>query len=150
MPIIYMDSVTDGMLRGLGQQMYSMRYNILDSLISVILVYFLLPKYAVAGYIVMIYFTDIFNFTLSVRRLRIVTKIKIPVKKVVMSVLSALSSVNIAILMLRNIGLPLSSNGLILTVHLLSSGVIYLILLLLFGCVGRREITWLKSVMDIK
>lgn len=150
MPIIFLDSVTDGMLRGLGQQMYSMRYNILDSFVSVILVYFLLPKYAVAGYIVMIYFTDIFNFTLSIRRLRVITKINLPLKKIIKAVLSALGAVNITILILRFIGLPLSANGLILTAHIFAAGVIYLILLLVFGCIGRREIVWLKSVLDIK
>ena len=30
MPVMYMDTVTDGMLRGLGQQLHVMRYNIID------------------------------------------------------------------------------------------------------------------------
>jgi hypothetical protein len=34
----HLDNVTDGMLRGLGEQIYYMRINILDSFISVILV----------------------------------------------------------------------------------------------------------------
>ena len=54
MPVMYLDSVTDGMLRGLGQHMHSMWYNIADSVISLILVYVLLPKWAVAGYIFII------------------------------------------------------------------------------------------------
>lgn len=150
MPIIYLDSVTDGMLRGLGQQMNTMRYNILDSFISVILVYILLPKYAVPGYIFMIYFTDIFNFTLSIRRLRVVTRFRLSAKKIVMSILCAISAVNISILVLRSVGLPLSSGGLILTVHIFISGTLYIALLMLFRCIGHREIVWLKSVLDIK
>ena len=43
MPIMYLDTVTDGMLRGLGEHVYSMRVNIIDSIISLILVYFLIP-----------------------------------------------------------------------------------------------------------
>lgn len=150
MPIIFLDSVTDGMLRGLGQQMYSMRYNILDSFVSVILVYFLLPKYAVAGYIVMIYFTDIFNFTLSIRRLSVVTKIRLSVKKIVKAALSALGAVNFAILLLRCAGLSLSPNGLVLAAHFVTAGIIYIALLLLCGCIARKDVAWLRSFLNKK
>lgn len=74
-PVMYLDMVTDGMLKGLGQQMHSMVFNIMDALISVILVYTLLPRFALNGYIFVIFFTEIFNFTLSIRRLTKVTKL---------------------------------------------------------------------------
>jgi stage V sporulation protein B len=68
-PIMYLDSVTDGILRGLGKQVYSMLVNILDSLSSVLLVWYLLPARGLAGYIFVIYFTEIFNFVLSLGKL---------------------------------------------------------------------------------
>ncbi|SHH54832.1 stage V sporulation protein B [Sporobacter termitidis DSM 10068] len=150
MPVIFMDSVTDGMLRGLGQQMYSMFYNILDSFISVILVYYMLPKFAVIGYIIMIYFTDIFNFTLSIRRLRAVAKFRLPVKNILKAAVCAVGAVNIAVLLLRVVGLPLAAGGLTLTVHIILSLLIYLLLLAVFRCVGRSDIKWLRSMMDMK
>ena len=76
-PIMYLDMITDGMLKGLDQQIYSMRYNIIDSLLCVILVYFLLPKYAVKGYIIVLYASEIINFFLSFNRLISVCDIKI-------------------------------------------------------------------------
>lgn len=76
-PIMYLDMITDGMLKGLDQQIYSMRYNIIDSLLCVILVYFLLPKYAVKGYIFILYASEIINFFLSFNRLISVCDIKI-------------------------------------------------------------------------
>ena len=42
-PIMYVDSSVDGVLKGMGQQVYSMTVNIIDALTSVILVWFLLP-----------------------------------------------------------------------------------------------------------
>ena len=75
MPIMYLDTVTDGMLRGLGQHMYSMYFNITDSFLCVLLVLFLLPRYAVWGYIAILYISEIFNFTLSITRLSRVTKL---------------------------------------------------------------------------
>jgi O-antigen/teichoic acid export membrane protein len=62
---MYMDGITDGMLRGLGLQVYSMGVNIADSLVSVVMVWILLPKYGASGYIAMIFFTEVFNFILS-------------------------------------------------------------------------------------
>jgi stage V sporulation protein B len=54
-PIMYLDGVTDAMLKGLGEQVYSMNVNIIDALISVFLVMILLPKYGMSGYIITIY-----------------------------------------------------------------------------------------------
>lgn len=76
-PIMYLDMITDGMLKGLDQQVHSMRYNIIDSSLCVILVYFLLPKYAVKGYLIILYVSEIINFCLSFGRLITICEIKI-------------------------------------------------------------------------
>ena len=68
-PVMYTDMITDGMLKGLDQQVNSMTYNIIDSAICVALVYFLLPKYSVKGYIFILYSSEIINFYLSFGRL---------------------------------------------------------------------------------
>lgn len=76
-PIIYMDMVTDGCLKGLGQQVWSMGFNIMDALLGVLLVYTLLPRFALEGYIAIIFFEETFNFSLSIWRLSRVTKLNI-------------------------------------------------------------------------
>lgn len=69
-PIMYTDMTVDGCLKGLGQQVWSMGINILDALLGLLLVWQLLPRYALAAYIFVIYFTEIINFVLSAGRLR--------------------------------------------------------------------------------
>ncbi|MBQ2847889.1 MAG: oligosaccharide flippase family protein [Clostridia bacterium] len=76
-PIMYTDIITDGMLKGLDQQFHSMKYNIIDSSLCVILVYFLLPRYSVRGYIFILYISEIINFILSIKRLINVCDFKI-------------------------------------------------------------------------
>lgn len=76
-PIMYTDMVTDGMLKGLDQQVHSMNYNMIDSALCVILVAALLPKYSVKGYIFIMYFSEILNFYLSLRRLLTVCEIRV-------------------------------------------------------------------------
>ncbi|MBQ6266587.1 MAG: oligosaccharide flippase family protein [Clostridia bacterium] len=68
-PLMYMDNVTDGMLKGLDEQVASMRYNIIDSALCVLLVWLLLPVSAVKGYLLILYLSELFNFYLSFRRL---------------------------------------------------------------------------------
>ena len=69
-PIMYTDMTVDGCLKGLGQQVWSMGINILDALMGLLLVWWLLPRYALNAYIGIIYFGEVFNFILSVFRLR--------------------------------------------------------------------------------
>lgn len=76
-PIMYSDTVTDGMLKGLDQQIQSMRYNIIDSALCVVMVWFLLPKYSVKGYIFILYASEIINFYLSLSRLIKICDIRI-------------------------------------------------------------------------
>ncbi len=77
-PIIYIDAVTDGCLKGLGQQLHSMIYNILEGIINVALLFFLLPQIAMMGYIIVMYIKEIFNMLLSIRRLSKVTTVDMP------------------------------------------------------------------------
>lgn len=75
-PVMYTDMVCDGCLKGLGQQLWSMGINILDALLGVLLVWKLLPAYALSGYIAIIYFNECLNFGLSIFRLSRVVKFK--------------------------------------------------------------------------
>jgi stage V sporulation protein B len=93
MPFMYMDSVTDGMLRGLGQHLYSMKVNIADAVISLGLVVFLLPKYAVYGYVFILYFSELFNFFLSIRRLKRVSRFDLSLIPLLRPVIAALLSI---------------------------------------------------------
>ena len=76
-PVMYLDTVTDGMLKGLDQQIHSMRYNIFDSALCIALVCILLPKYSVKGYIFILYLSELINFYLSFSRLTEVCDIEI-------------------------------------------------------------------------
>lgn len=75
-PIMYIDTSTDAILKGLGEQVYCMGVNIVDSFLSVILVWTLIPVMGINGYIITVYFTEVVNATLSIARLLTVTKIR--------------------------------------------------------------------------
>ncbi len=76
-PMLYCDSITDAMTKGLGQQNACVRYNILTSAMDVALLYVLLPHYGVEGYFISFLVTHLLNFVLSLRRLIKISKVRL-------------------------------------------------------------------------
>ena len=74
---MYLDSVVDSMLKGLNQQMSSLRYNIIDSVLRIALIWFVIPRFGVAAYIGILYVSEIFNLTLSISRLARVSHMRL-------------------------------------------------------------------------
>jgi stage V sporulation protein B len=93
-PIMYLDHVTDAVLKGIGEQVYSMWVNISDSLLSVFLVWLLIPRMGILGYAVVIVAMEGYNFLLSVIRLSHKVHFKItPISSVILpGALSCLSA----------------------------------------------------------
>lgn len=74
--LIYLDNVIDSILKGLGKQVSVMCCNILDLVISVSFIYFLLPIFGSVGYIIVMYISEILNYTISVLTLFKETNLK--------------------------------------------------------------------------
>jgi stage V sporulation protein B len=68
-PIMYTDIAVDGCLKGLGQQVWSMGINIVEAALGLLLMLFLLPRYGLAAYLALLYFSEAFNLSLSCLRL---------------------------------------------------------------------------------
>ena len=68
-PVMYLDSVVTGMLRGLGQQMHSLWYGIADSAVRIALIWFLLPRYGLCGFLFVMLVSNLLTATLSTARL---------------------------------------------------------------------------------
>ena len=70
---MYLDTVVDSMLKGLNEQVSSLKYNIIDSLLRVAFIWFVIPKKGVYAYIFLLYGSELFNLWLSLSRLVRVT-----------------------------------------------------------------------------
>ena len=93
LPIMYLDHVADSMLKGIGEHVYSMWVNISDSLLSVGLVWFLIPRLGIDGYAVVIVAMEGYNFVLSAVRLHAKIKFKIqPLRYLLLPLAAALAS----------------------------------------------------------
>lgn len=78
-PLMYLDSISDGILKGLDLQMATFRHSVLDSSARVLLIYFLVPIYGQTGFLAIMYLSNILTCYLNMRRLIRETKIKIGV-----------------------------------------------------------------------
>ena len=87
--MLYCDIITDAIIKGLGDQKVSVRYNILTSTMDVVFLFFLLPRYGIEGYYFSFMVTHAINFALSLGRLLKITRIHIPWHIPILTLISA-------------------------------------------------------------
>ena len=140
LPVMYLDTVVDGMLKGLDQQLASMRYNILDSGLCVILVYILLPRYAVKGYIFVLFISEIINFTLSMNRLLKITTLCVNIVRDFLKPAIAAAGSCAALNLFAAKVLTDTGSKPLLIILILVFAAVYIPMILGLGCVERKEI----------
>ena len=133
--MLYCDIVTDAMIKGLGQQKASVRYNILTSGLDVAFLFILLPEYGIAGYFASFLVTHAINFVLSLRRLLRITKQTLSISTPVSILLSA--------------GVGVCFAGL-LSGALVKAGVYVIVFaccLVLLRVLGKEDFRWLRGLL---
>lgn len=145
-PIMYLDTSVDSILKGLGYQFYSMIINIADALASVFLVWLILPRMGINGYIITVYFTEIVNATLSITKLLSVTKTKVRVFDwIAKPVLCAIGATLIMTAIAKAMDFSVSSS-LSLVFAIIGIALPYLFFLVICGAISPKKIY--KSVLN--
>lgn len=75
---MYPDTILDSMLKGLNKQFQVMVCNILDLVLTIAVLYFLLPSFGLVGYLFAIMISEVFNFCVSFFCLNRATGFKMP------------------------------------------------------------------------
>ena len=133
--MLYCDSVTDAMIKGLGQQKRSVLYNIITNTLDVALLFVLLPRYGIAGYFISFTLTHALNFILSIRRLLKITGESIPIHVPLLTLFSAA----IAVWFAHYVPQPLLRTGGYIT--------ILGCLLFLLKILSKHDIVWVKGLI---
>lgn len=76
-PLMYLDNAVDGMLKGMNEQISYLIFNLIDSIIRVVLTYLLLPIMGIKGFIIVIFVSELLNTTLSIWRFLRVAQIRL-------------------------------------------------------------------------
>lgn len=132
-PIMYLDSVVDGMLKGLNQQARYLMYNIIDSILRVIAIYIFLPIYGIKALLSIMFFSTILNFSLSILRLIKVAKLKIDIKNwVIKPIIAAVFSCGVMYIIVNATLASSLAYPLKLTLEVVVACFIYLALIAMF------------------
>lgn len=136
-PLMYLDQIVDSILKGLNQQFSSMKYNTMDSAIRAAIIYLFVPIFGVKGYIIMLYVGTIFNALLSINRLIVVSRVRF-------------NMVEWVIVPCIAITLSCAFTRLVLHASLFSSilmvCIVYGFILMLLGCITKRDIAWVIRI----
>ena len=136
--MLYCDNVTDAMIKGLGEQKASVRYNICTNIMDVILLYLLLPRLGITGYFISFTVTHVINFILSLRRLLKITGLSLKMTVPVLTVAAGI----IATFLAGFVESPILSA--IAGLLILSS------LFVLFGIIQKEDMLWIKNLLKAK
>lgn len=75
-PLMYLDSICDGILKGLDQQSYTFFTSLADSLLRIILILLFVPKFSMNGFLGIMIFSNVFTCVLHVGKLLRLTNLK--------------------------------------------------------------------------
>lgn len=78
---MYSDNIIDSFLNGINKQLIVMLTNILDLILSILLINILIPRLGLSGYIIILFISEFFNFSVSLLELKNNTKFKLQLKK---------------------------------------------------------------------
>jgi len=146
-PIMYFDTSTDFMLKGLNEQVYSMRVNILDSALGVLLVIFLLPSLGIKGYIIEIFVCELINVSLSVYRLINIIDVKVKFYRWILLPLACIiGSTYIVKIFAANVYSTYISEVAELILSITLTVIVYFALLVLTSSVTKADLRWAKGI----
>lgn len=140
-PAMYVESMVDGILKGLNQQVSTLRYSLIDSALRLVLVMTLVPKTGMAGFLFVMTVSNVLVAVLNLQRLLTVTGMRFRWRQWIIAPLSAVLIAAWGSATLGRTAWVAAFPPIVTTVvgACLLCG-LFLMLLFAFGCVSRRDI----------
>lgn len=150
-PLMYLDGAVDATLKGLGHQLYTMRVNIVDSLLSVAFIVVLLPIFGIKGYVAVIFITELINTTFSILKLLEVTSVSTPIGKWILRPIVSVVLATIVSRFIFNLPLFSSFKGKLFTfVELGFTGALYILFSCLTNAINKSDLSFYKGIFKLK
>ncbi|MBR7070805.1 MAG: polysaccharide biosynthesis protein [Clostridia bacterium] len=138
-PLMYLDSVSDGILKGLDQQRFTFFTAIGDSSLRIILILWLVPRFGLLGFLGIMYFSNFLTGSLNVGRLLWVSGARFDVARVLFFPFSA--ALGLMVFLREILHLCGLGAGLPFILLLCAVGLpLYLFLLFLLGAVSWDDL----------
>jgi stage V sporulation protein B len=146
-PLIYLDIITDELLKGLNQQVSALKYNTFGAVIKIVLIYYTLPIRGLPGLIFVMYISSLINTALSIRRLLSITHLRLKLNDWILKpILSITASGFVVIFLLDAAGIASLPNVYYIMIGAVSAGILYFILLVKLGALTKDDFKWYKII----
>ena len=136
---MYLENVVEGLLRGLDQQVSSLGYSLVDSVLRIVLILILVPRQGIQGFLYVMILSNILTSLLNLHRLLKVTGLRLQWGKWILRPVLAMATSGLSVWFFtaasveQPLSLVLPAGG-----HSLAA-LGYGFLLLLLGCVTRED-----------
>ncbi len=140
-PFMYLENVTEGMLKGLGEQKVTLYYSLINVAVRLVLIVLLVPRWGMAGFLWMMLVDNVVTSLLHANRVLQVLQMQLDWGHWVLRPLAAAAVVyGGGVLALRQLtGMGFSALWLLLIIGCgMAAG--YLVLLLIFGSFTRAQL----------
>ncbi len=147
MPIMYLESIVDGILKGLNQQVSSLKYSVWDSVIRIGLIWWLVPRCGMGGFLFIMVVSNYLTCGLNLHRLLTVTGVSMRWANWIAKPLLAIAAIGATAAWLRKLP-ALAALPEVVSVGLLGLMIVagYLVLMPALGCVRRGDFPLRKRV----
>ncbi len=142
-PVMYLDTSVDFVLKGLGEQIYTMGVNILDAILSLSLVLILVPRLGIVGYVASVYLVELVNCALSLGRLIYVTDLKMKMSWIIKPLLSVLCACFIS----RAVFLSPLIYDISYGIRLAFTFALMLFLMRIMGAISKSDLEYMKNAV---
>lgn len=150
-PFMYLESVVDGILKGLDQQVSSLKYNMFNSVVRIVTIVLLVPLRGIRGFLLIMIVSNILTSSLNVRRLLRVAGVRMRWGQWVFKPMLAIAT---SVVTTKGICRFFENNSLPMIMVILGVSsvilILYGILLALFGCVGINDFEWFNMRRKVK
>ena len=146
-PFLYVDIVVDALLKGLDQQVAVLKYNLIEAALRVVLIYYLIPLKGEAGFVFVLYTSNILNTILSLNKLLKIVRIELKVADWILKPALSVTSSGLFVLYLFskiNMGIFPAAVNAVAGIFLVS--ILYVCFLIRLDCLSKEDLRWLKSI----
>ena len=126
---MYVDNIVDGMLKGINEHVSVMLCNILDLIVTILIIFFIVPILGMEGYILSIFVSELLNFSVSLYQLKRRVNFSFPLLLILKCVIAVLMSYIITSL--------ISFNGFTGVINLVINVSIFIIFYFIFTFISK-------------
>ena len=140
-PFMYLDKIVDGSLNALDLQISTLKFNIIDMFVRIAAISFLIPRYGIKGFVLVLFISTTFNTSLGVIKIFRETKLKFQICD---WILKPALSVTLSSYATKIILYCLHINNAVF-ISIILDLLIYFAMLILFKAITKKDLQWFAN-----